>query len=268
MKNFTLKLVRRLTFVGFLLTIPTHATETPYIISGFDDVLRQAENTGLIKAALKIFEPDKTFTGMPELYQEISRQEKEPHFVLVSAISHWFDGRIEKFLSETNYPPHKRYLRNWLTEWSISGFKISKIDEIIKGHSGREFIVIFDNSDPSLAMATELAQRYPQIRKVYLRMVVEKKLPQEATSFYSAFDIALREFEDKRLEAQVVERIAQIILGEKKREMLFPDYALCPNNYRPCEGTAFLTSHGEVCLALQLHVERLCQAPYSKGTEP
>lgn len=268
MKDFTLKVVRRLTFVGFLLTIPTHATETPYIISGFDDVLRQAENTGLIKAALKIFEPDKTFTGMPQLYQEISRQEKEPHFVLVSAISHWFDGRIEKFLSETNYPGHKRYLRNWLTEWSISGFKVSKIDEIIKGHSGRDFIVIFDNSDPSLAMATELTQRYPQIRKVYLRMVVEKELPRQATGFYTAFDIALREYEDNRLEAPVVERVAHIILGEKKREMLFPDYALCPKKYRPCEGTTFFESQQEVCLALQHHVERLCQAPSAKVSLP
>ncbi len=39
------------------------AVEKPYIISGFDDVLRQAENTGLLKASLQIFEKDKTFVG-------------------------------------------------------------------------------------------------------------------------------------------------------------------------------------------------------------
>ena len=51
-----------------LLSVQLGANEKPLIISGFDDVLRQAENTSLLKATIKIFEEDKTFSGMPELY--------------------------------------------------------------------------------------------------------------------------------------------------------------------------------------------------------
>jgi len=242
-----------------IFNLPLHAKTKPYLISGFDDVLRQAENTGLFRAALKIFEPDKTFTGMPELYREISKDEKEPHFVLVSAISHWFDSRIENFLTETHYPTHKRYLRNWLTEWSISGFKLEKIAEIMTQNPGREFIVIFDNSDPSLAMARELKRRYPMIKKIYLRMVVEKTLPPEAVGFSTAFDIALSEFDEGRLNIEQIEVVAQAILAESNRELIFPSYALCPKNYSICEKTKFSNIRNETCRLLENHIRTLCQ---------
>ena len=112
---------------------------------------------------------------MPELYQEITRHEPNPNFVLVSAISHWFDGRIEGFLKDSAYPPHQRYLRNWLTEWSINGFKTSAFDSILRERSKREFIVIFDNSAAILDLAESLSTTYPQIKDIYLRRVVEKK---------------------------------------------------------------------------------------------
>jgi hypothetical protein len=114
-------------FFAVFLTLPLVASEKPYIISGFDDVLRRAENTGLIKASLKIFEKDKTFSGMCELYSVISANETVPAFTLVSAISNWFDGRIENLLTRYNCPSHQSYLRNWLTQWSIQSFKIASL---------------------------------------------------------------------------------------------------------------------------------------------
>jgi phosphatidate phosphatase APP1 len=247
--------------LALLLFCSTHAqaVERPYIISGFDDVLRQAENTGLIKAALKILEEDKTFTGMSKLYQVISQEESAPRFVLVSAISHWFDGRIADFLGKTHYPAHERYLRNWLTQWSIGNFKIDRIKDIIAARPEHKFIVIFDNSDASLEMATTLKTTFPdKILAVYLRRVVEKKSPPEAQDFFTAFDIALLEQIQGRLSFEDVYQVAQTILQESERAMLFPDYALCPKDYNPCESTT--KESLELCFKVQTHIQGLCRS--------
>ncbi len=241
-----------------LVPINLRASEKPVIISGFDDVIRQAENTGILKAAIKILEKDKTFSGMPELYETLSKQEAAPHFIIVSAISTWFDSRIDRFLFETQFPPHRRYLRNWLTQWSIEDFKITRIKEVISERLGRKFIVIFDNSDASLVLANKLHEQFPnQIVAIYLRQVVKKNLPDGATSFFTAFDIALAEFAADRMTAQEVERVGDAILKEKRTDMLFPPYAICPQSYNSCKGMP--PGILPVCEKVQVHVQSLCQ---------
>ncbi len=172
--------MKKILFLYLLLFAGTlaKADQKPYIISGFDDVLRQAENTGLIKASMKILEDDKGFSGMPELYHLISDQETSPQFVLVSAISNWFDSRIDRFLQNSHFPSHRRYLRNWLTEWSIESFKIEKIKAILKEKGDRQFIVIFDNSEASINLVEEINRQFPKkFVGIYLRQVQNKKLP-------------------------------------------------------------------------------------------
>jgi hypothetical protein len=247
----------------FLFAFYGSATEKIFIISGFDDVLRQAENTGLIKASLKIFEKDKTFSGMPELYNAITRDEiSTDKFILVSAISSWFDHRIAKFLVESNYPPNRRYLRNWLTEWSIENFKISNIRHILAEKPNRRFIVIFDNSDASLKLVEKLQSEFPgKISAIYLRKVVEKKLPVGAIYFFSAFDIALNEFNSHRLGKNDVIAIGNIITATKDVENLFPKYAICPTEYNPCLGIP--TELVDICSKVKLQIVKICSASNS-----
>jgi phosphatidate phosphatase APP1 len=243
---------------SFLLSLNLYASSKPYLISGFDDVLRQAENTGLLKAAIKILEKDKTFTGMAELYSVISIQEPIPKFVLVSAISSWFDGRIGSFLTENQFPEHQRYLRNWLTEWSIQGFKVEKIKEIIHSKPTREFIVIFDNSDASLSLADILHSLFPmQIKAIYLRKVVEKETPASAIPFFTSFDIALNENATGRMSIEDVKTVGLAVLKEKNVDMLFPAYALCPVKYDPCSGVHLELQ--ELCTLVRSNVQALCQ---------
>lgn len=244
--------------VSFIIfATPVYSDNRPFIISGYDDVLRQAENTGLLKATLKILEDDRTFTGMPELYSSITVKEKNPKFVLVSAISHLFDSRIENFLHAESYPAHKRYLRNWITDWSIKKFKVGTIDKIISERPDRFFIVILDNSDPSLELAEQLQVKLSTtIKAIYLRQVARKKLPEKAIPFYTAFDIAINEFRSGRLDSTEVQKIGNTILSEENVSNLFPDYAICPKDYDPCRGNE--PAIGEVCSNLLRHVRKMC----------
>ncbi len=240
------------------MTPTLHAAEKPFIISGFDDVLRQAENTGFLKSAIKILEKDRVFSGMPELYSTISKQESAPQFVIVSAIAIWFDQRIDNFLKESGFPVHRRYLRNWLTQWSIEDFKMQSIHEIVSQRPSRKFIVIFDNSDASLLLANQLRQQFSnQIEAIYLRKVIEKKLPAETIAFFTAFDIALHEHLSGRLGTSEVETVGNAILKEQEPTRLFPAYSICPRSYDPCKQVD--ASIFKICQKVQAHIQDLCQ---------
>lgn len=244
-------------FFVMLFGVNSEASEKPYIISGFDDVLRQAENTSLLKAAKKILEEDKTFSGMPELYQVISGQESFPNFTLVSGISNWFDSRIDAFLLGSRYPSHRRYLRNWLTQWSIEDFKIEKIREVINERPQRSFIVIFDNSDPSLSMADKISTEFSgKVLAIYLHQVVGKKVPTSAIGYYTAFDIAFSEYKSGRLADDDVLKVGQAILSENNVEMLVPSYAECPKHYNSCDSQNPKVS--ELCVRVEDHLTSLC----------
>lgn len=211
-------------------------TKKPRIISGFDDVLRQAENTSLLKAALKLFEKDKTFSGMPELYQGLTKDElQNPKLSLVSAISFWFQGRISEFLLEFHFPSLELLLRNWLTEWSIENFKLSRIQKILARYPERQFIVIFDNSQASLEISEKLVREYKtRISELYLRQVVLRELPSKIVPFFTAFDIAINEYRSNHISKNDLETVANAILNESIAEKIIPAYAYCPKEYNPC----------------------------------
>ncbi|QDK37581.1 phosphatase domain-containing protein [Bdellovibrio sp. NC01] len=215
---------------SLVLTSPAFA-QSAYIISGFDDVLRQAENTGLVKAAIKIFEKDHGFTGMSVLYSEISKNERDPHFSLVSGIATWFENRVDSLLTREQFPSRRLYLRNWVTQMNLEKFKIDNVATIIDDHPGRKFIVIFDNSDASLTLADQLMNKFPaQILEVYLHQIIDKKIPSRAKAYHTAFDIAVNEYKNGRLDAGSVKNVADSILKENRLEALIPAYAVCPPN--------------------------------------
>lgn len=197
-----------------------------------------------------------------KLFQEcrnyISRDEVgKDKFILVSAISNWFDDRIEKFLAQSNYPSNHRNLRNWLTEWSIEDFKILKIRNILNQNPNRKFIVIFDNSDASLKLAARLQIEFPEkISAIYLRQVVDKSVPIGATSFFTAFDIALNEFKSQRLNVTEVVAVGSAIATDKAYENIFPNYAVCPEEYNPCSelGPELVN----ICSAVKKRVLEVC----------
>ncbi|MEK2645032.1 phosphatase domain-containing protein [Bdellovibrio sp. BCCA] len=255
-KKISMRTISKILLIILIGPSMLYANEKALIISGFDDVLRQAENTGLVKSAVKILEKDKTFAGMPELYSVISKQETAPHFYVVSAISSWFEKRISDFLRASGYPENHRYLRNWLTEWSIEDFKISRIEKIVEDHPQRKFIVIFDNSEPSVQMATALHEKFgDKIQAIYLREVVKKETPSSAISFFTAFDIAMNEFASGRMTTEEVQAVGQAILKEPHAEQIIPSYALCPSEMR-CNGVS--AELASLCQDVQKHLQSVC----------
>lgn len=233
--------------------------QKPVLISGFDDVLRQAGNTGLVRAGLKLLSSDATYTGMPQLYHVLTAEESgHPRFFLVSAIAALFRRRIERFLAASGYPSFHPYLSNWITDWPIARFKMDRVRQVLAQRPGRPFIAVFDNSRPSIVLADRLFDAFPgTLAAVYLRQTVQRDVPRRATGFFTAFDIAWHEYRAGRLNPAELDDVARPILAETDAGNLIPSYAHCPQEYEPCPGGEVSP---EVCTAVRNKVRSLCDA--------
>lgn len=244
-------------FLLFGLLGTAQAATPVSLVSGFDDVLRQAENHSLWRAGLKLFEKDQTFAGMPELYSGILEKTEHPQFFLVSATSSMFRGRITKFIGEAGFPQASLYLRSWLTQWSIENFKGQSIREILGGDTNRKLVIIFDNSGPSLEMAKGLPALFPnQVAAFYLHEIVERPATEGARSYVTAFDIAVAELAEGRLSKTGIEKVADAVLAEKDPERVIPHYAYCPKSYDPCR--AWAPAPSKRCDEIRDRVRAIC----------
>lgn len=242
----------------FISSLSVAAPEQGFhLVSGFDDVLKQAENQNLFKAALRLLKTEKTFTGMSELYQELTTSRKEEtKFFLISGTSHWFLKSSQAFIVNSRFPKAQYFFRNWLTEWSLTDFKVNSIRSALSPFPEGKMIVIFDNSEASQHLVRLIPEKFPgQVIAIYLRQTVQKPETPGAMQFVTAFELGLEEWKKGRISSFGLERITQVILNEKTPENLIPAYAFCPKDYNPCV-RAELTN----CHSIRTKVRAICES--------
>ena len=237
----------------------------PLLISGYDDVLRQANNTSVVRAAIRMMSKDVTYTGMSELYRVIADDSSTtPSLFVVSATSSGFEGRALRLLQAEKYPEARLYFRNWITEMSTRKFKLARIGGLLATHPQRKFIAVLDNSDASVELAELLRRQFPdRFAAIYLRATVKRGLPAGTTGFITAYEIAAHEFQAGRMTREHVERVARAIIDETVDERLVPPYAHCPGDFDPCTGTE--STIERVCADVRAKVARLCAAHSREG---
>lgn len=231
----------------------------PVLVSGYDDVLRQADNTGLLRAARRLLTADVTYAGMLELYQILSCPGSDPPMYVVSATPSALTSRARAFLARSGYPASRLYFRRGWLQWSPERFKQARIERLLSAHPDRRFVFVFDNSPTSVRLSQGLLQAHPtRIAAVYLRETVKRDLPSRVIPFITAFDIAAREFTAGRITAIDTARVAEAILAERDANQVIPGYSYCPVTSPPC---AFRNADvADQCRRVREHVQRICAA--------
>lgn len=95
-----------------------------------------------------------------------------------------------------------------------------------------------------------------RVLAIYLRQVVDKKMPTSAIGFYTAFDIAVSEHKAGRLATDDVLKVGHSILSESNVEMLIPSYAACPTYSNSCD--TLNPNISELCTRVRNHLASLC----------
>ncbi len=225
----------------------TRFAQSQVLISGYDDVLRQSNNTSFINVAKHFFEPDKGYTGMNRLYKMILKRTNQDQFHLVSATPSFFGSHVAEFLNTQDYPPHKIHLRSVLTQPFLGSYRREKIKDLCPD---KNCIWIADNSDSVLDVMKDLKDWKGSL---YVRETIKKQYPAHVKTYLTTFDLALHELRSGRVSKKDVEAVLVDLLGETDSEGLIPGYAYCPLDYDPCELGIF-----PLCERFKLKIQAIC----------
>jgi phosphatidate phosphatase APP1 len=229
------------------------------VISGFDDVLRQADLPNPLSSAWRLFTPDEGFAGMPTLYKALVPPAE--NFVIVSGITSLYGKTATRFLRAEGYPPFQLRFRNWLTEWPIAAFKMNAIRDVVWLTPERKYIFIFDNSAPSLEIAGKLRSTLSSfVTAIYLRQTVPRNAVPGTIGFVTALDIALAEFAAGRLPEAKVVAVARALLVEANPARIIPPYAYCPRESAPALPRKLGRTSAKLCLAVAQKIRDFCRA--------
>lgn len=242
-----------------ILFMCTTALSAQRLVSGLDDIIRESENTSLLRAGLRMTKPDRAYVGMNTLYGMLLKRTNQQEFVLLSGMPDLFEGRVKTFLTQSQFPAVEIKLRNLFTEWSIVNFKMKKVDELIE-QNDQMLIFVVDNSETSLNFASELMKKYPRrVARIYLRQTIKRDVPAGMIPFVTPLEIALHELKNGNLSNRDVKQLLSELENEKDAEKLIPAWSYCPVDFEPCQGGIF-----ETCTSFTDKIRSICRSRETK----
>ena len=225
----------------------TSFAQSQVLISGYDDVPRQSNNTSLVNVIRHFFKDDKGYAGMPKLYQMLLKRTGQERFHLLTAAPSFLKEHVSGFLKSQNFPEVELHLRNVFTSPFLKSYRLGNLEEICPN---QDCIWITDTSDSILDVITELKDWKGEI---YLRETVKKDYPAGVSPFITTFDLALYQLPKGRLSRKDVETLLVDLLAEQDPEQLIPNYAHCPRDYDPCGPGIF-----PLCERFKLKIQDIC----------
>lgn len=230
--------------------------QSQVLISGYDDVLRQSNNTSFLNVFKHFFEEDLGYTGMNRLYRMILKRTGQKSFHLLSGTPRFLEGHVDSFLKAQDYPPRETHLRNILFYPFLAGFRHESLREICPQ---KDCIWIADNSDSVLEVMGELKDWRGDL---YARETIQKKHPEKVKTYVTTFDLALHELRSGRVSRKDVEAILVDLQGESNPELLIPTYAYCPLDYDPCDLGIF-----PLCERFKLKIQGICSTRRERNSK-
>jgi hypothetical protein len=233
-KKFKLPLIQRLRLnlrmknliLLVFLSITQVSLAAISIVSDIDDTvvitLTGKEVDGSVTAA---YSPN-VFSGMPAFFS--GAREYAPKLHLLSPAPLLLRGLIQPILRRNGIEPDSLILRNPLRREEGHVFKLSELRRLLE-RSGDDFILIGDDVGKDPEVFDEIKRHFPErILAIYIHVVKNRELPKTATRYWTAFDLALREYQAGRMQKSWVSEVLQAVAGEEEKKHIFPWFAHCP----------------------------------------
>ena len=228
-------------------------TSAPYfrVISDFDDTIKRshiaADNEGFVdtvdggaRTFGRAFLFTKIFNGIPELYQAFVKNYKDVSrdgiglYVLSASPNKPTRKIIQASLYFAGIPYEELFTRDFSELGHKIEYKIENIESVMKGNSDKLILIGDDvEADPDVYKSIE-SKHKERVEAIYIRKIKNRKLAKGIIGFYSAFEVAAREYSKKRINLVQVEEVATAILDTEADDMrrVIPYYAHCPKEMK------------------------------------
>ncbi len=215
-----------------LLSSTTFAGVT--IISDLDDTIKITNVANKPRATYNGIFGRRVFAGMPEFFEEAREYASELH--VVSASFKIIRPSVTETLEQNGIHPASLTLRNPLRRGGKVSYKIQAISRIIDA-GNHDLVLIGDDVDKDPEIFVEVQRRYPgRILASYIHVIRNRPLPagESLVTYYTAADLALREFLAGRMDLDSTARIFERLVAEESLSQVIPGFAYCPS-----EGTSW-----------------------------
>lgn len=213
-------------FLAFILAFSLHSVASVSILSDLDDTIKITQSGG---NASDVVGTD-VFTAISDFYESAQDYSNEMH--ILSASPKFMKKHIEKVLEKHQIDFASLTLRPSLLENKFD-YKLREIKRIL-ANSSDDFILIGDDLGEDPEVYSAIAELYPErILGIYIRVIKGRpiKNPENLITYYTSFDLFLREYLAGRMGRSRVLGGLEKMLGEVKLEFIFPRRAQCPRTY-------------------------------------
>lgn len=170
---------------------------------------------------------DDIYLGMNDFFNGAKSYSDSLH--ILSASPGILRSHIAKTLKNSNIEYDSLILRK-----NVFGDKFTykvRIIENLMDSNKDDFILIGDDLGKDPEVYVEIEKRYPgRILATYIHVVNGREIPQNVTPYWTSFDLVLREFIAGRMNADLVEPLANKFMKEESLEFVFPKKAECPDS--------------------------------------
>jgi phosphatidate phosphatase APP1 len=211
------------------------------LVSDIDDTLKITDVKSKIDTVYNGLFSSRVFLGMPEVYTVLLKSSKrhgQPFprqtgpLVFLSGAPTFIQGILESQLEPLKLPKATYFLRDWFAGQTVGEFKKEILEDLQKT-SDLPFLFFGDDTEKDPEVLSDFSVAHPEHSvRVYIHAVTGRELPLGVIRYHTAFEIAVREFEEGRLGVEDVTRVGLRVMNKKRVEDLFPDFSVCPLDYR------------------------------------
>ncbi len=210
-----------------LLLISSNAFAQYQIITDLDDTVKITRSHHIDSLFYGVFRT-KVYAGMPHFVNASRDYVSSVH--LVSASPKVLQSRVEALLNKHEIDYQSLTLNSNFKRPGHHDFKLGVIGKIIEA-SSEKVILLGDDMGADPEIFEILEGRYPgRIAASYIRIVKNREIPATVSTYFSAFDLALKEYEAGRFGLSNLHSVMQAVLNANEPEQVFPDFAYCPTN--------------------------------------
>lgn len=230
------------------------------IISDLDDTIKITQASGDLGDLLG----HDVYTGMPEFLKS-ARDYTSKLFVL-SASPSFLRSKIINDFRQRGIKFEGLILRDNIFEDKFD-YKVREISRILD-RTDDEFILIGDDWGDDPEVFEEIMRLYPgRVIESYIHVVKGRQIPRSVVTYWTSFDLYLREFEAARMKQSRVKTALKKISAEKDMELIFPKKADCPTENSVWEWQ-LVTTFAREAEALMGKLTSFCQARQSINILP
>lgn len=248
------------TLFFILLFVSFSAQAAISIISDLDDTIKITQASGDLGDLLG----HDVYTGMPEFLKS-ARDYTDKLFVL-SASPSFLRSKIINDFRERGIKFEGLILRDNIFEDKF-GYKVREISRILD-KTDDDFILIGDDWGDDPEVYAEIMRLYPgRVIESYIHVVKGRQIPESVVTYWTSFDLYLREFEASRMKQSRVKTALKKLSSEKDMELVFPREADCPTTTSVWEWQ-LTTTFAREAESLMGHLTSFCQARQSVNILP